>query len=61
MGGVKLRKVLKRKNARRDEFDRHDEYPNRNPGKVTPPMRMHRPGSNNKLPDSVIRGRMPPS
>lgn len=48
MGGLKRRKQLRRLQRRLAAFLDHGPNPVRNPGKESPPMLMHRPGSNKK-------------
>jgi len=48
MGGIKGRKMRKRLARRLKAFQEHGSRPNKNPGKETPPMEMHQPGSNKK-------------
>jgi hypothetical protein len=49
LGGIKLRKMLKRLEARQKAYDGHGKNPNANPGKQEASrMTLHRPGSNTK-------------
>lgn len=48
MGGIKGAKQKKRRERRQKAFDEHGSVPHKNPGKETPPMVLHRPGSNKK-------------
>ena len=48
VGGLKLRKQQRRLARRVAAFLAHGANPVQNPGKESPPMLMHRPGSNRK-------------